>query len=88
VHRNWSATTKLIGLAAAVAGALVGARLGFDATGDLLAVLTATAGAIAGANLTLILLDMSRARHANQLAAETAVDTRPATLEPAAPTGT
>jgi pimeloyl-ACP methyl ester carboxylesterase len=62
VHRDWPSRTKITGFAAAAAGALVGAWLGFHAAGDLLALVTAIAGAVAGANLTLILLDMSRAR--------------------------
>jgi pimeloyl-ACP methyl ester carboxylesterase len=62
VHREWSAQSKGVGLALAAAGALAGAWLGFNATADLLALVTAIAGAVAGANLTLILLDMSRAR--------------------------
>jgi pimeloyl-ACP methyl ester carboxylesterase len=59
VHRDWSATTKAIGFAAATGGALVGAWLGFHATADLLALLTAIAGAIAGANLLLLALDIA-----------------------------
>jgi hypothetical protein len=62
VHRDWSTPSKRVGLAAATAGTLAGAWLGFHATDSLLAILTAIAGAVAGANLTLILLDMSRAR--------------------------
>jgi uncharacterized membrane protein YebE (DUF533 family) len=76
VHRDWSARSKLIGLAAAVGGALVGTRLGFHATTDLLALVTAIAGAVAGANLALILLDMSRAQSAR---AELAAAPSPAT---------
>jgi hypothetical protein len=62
VHRDWSARSKRVGLAAAAAGGLAGAWLGFHATDGLLAVLTAIVGALVGANLTLILLDISRAR--------------------------
>jgi hypothetical protein len=68
---------KAIGLAAAAAGALVGASLGFHAGTDLLALLTAIAGAVAGANLTLILLDLARAS-SERVAAS-------ASPEPAAP---
>ena len=72
VDRTWSAGTKGVGLAAAVAGALVGARLGFHATSDLLALVTAILGSAAAANLSLILLDVSRARSARAaVAAET-----------------
>src|SRR5207237_3191800 len=41
VNRDWSVGTKIIGLAAAAAGALVGAWLGFNATRDLVALFTA-----------------------------------------------
>jgi hypothetical protein len=44
---------------AAVAGALVGAWLGFHATAGFLALATAILGAVGGGNLLLILLDMS-----------------------------
>jgi hypothetical protein len=64
VHRDWSAQGKRVGLAAAAAGALAGALLGFNAASGLLALVTAIAGAVAAANLALILLDMSRARSA------------------------
>ena len=88
VHRDWSAQTKGVGLVAAAAGALAGAWLGFHATTDLLALVTAIAGAVAGANLTLILLDMSRARPAgDQPATKTTVDVRRPDLEPVTPTG-
>lgn len=57
VHRDWSASTKTMGMLAAGAGSLMGAWLGFNPT---LTSITAIGGAIAGANLALILLDMSR----------------------------
>ena len=59
VHREWSASTKTVGFAAATGGALVGAWLGFNATTGLLPVLTALAGAAAGGNLTLLALDIA-----------------------------
>src|SRR5687768_842993 len=55
VDRDRSAWSKMVGFAAAVAGALAGAWLGFHATADLLALVTAILGAVAGANLVLIL---------------------------------
>jgi pimeloyl-ACP methyl ester carboxylesterase len=61
VHRDWSAQSKGVGLAAAVAGALVGAWLGFQATNGFIALATAILAAVAGGNLLLILLDMVRA---------------------------
>lgn len=64
VHRDSSAATKRVGLAAAAAGALAGAWLGFFATDGLMVVLTAITGALAGTNLALILLDLSRTRSA------------------------
>jgi hypothetical protein len=69
VDRHSPAQSRGVGLAAAVAGSLVGAYLGFHAAADLLALVTAIVGATAGANLMLIALDMtwerstSAARH-------------------------
>jgi pimeloyl-ACP methyl ester carboxylesterase len=60
VHRDWAARSKGAGFAAAAAGALAGAWLGFHAALGLMGLLTAIAGAVAGANLMLILLDISR----------------------------
>jgi len=86
--REKPAETKAIGFAAALAGGLLGAWLGFHSATDLLALLTAVAGSVAGANLTVILLDLARARPARDEQATTdRVDARPASLEPAAPTG-
>lgn len=78
VRRDWPAKSKWLGLAAAAAGALAGTWLGFHATAGLLAPLTAIAGAVAGGNLTLILLDMSRAPTvaANEATTMTVVDAR------------
>jgi ethanolamine transporter EutH len=47
-----------------MAGALVGAWLGFNATADLKALLTTIVGATAGANLAVILIDVARERSA------------------------
>jgi pimeloyl-ACP methyl ester carboxylesterase len=58
-HRDWSAQSKGIGLAASLAGSLTGAWLGLHAAADLLALLTAIAGATVGANLALLLLDVA-----------------------------
>jgi pimeloyl-ACP methyl ester carboxylesterase len=60
VHRDWASQKKRLGVAAAVAGALTGAWLGFHATAGLMALATAILGAVAGGNLLLILLDMVR----------------------------
>ena len=89
VNRDWPAGTKATGFAAALAGALIGAWLGFHATTGLLALITAIVGATAGANLTLILLDIARASaEDDRLAAETpVVDTAVASQEPATPVG-
>jgi pimeloyl-ACP methyl ester carboxylesterase len=62
VNRDWSAMTKITGLAAAVGGALVGARLGFNVTDagfGLFAPLLSIVGAIVGANLTVLALDVA-----------------------------
>jgi pimeloyl-ACP methyl ester carboxylesterase len=88
VNRDWSAKTKTTGFAAAAAGALVGAWLGFNAMEDLVALLTAIVGAAAGANLTLILLDMTRPGSiGDQLATRKTADARHPNLETPAPTG-
>jgi pimeloyl-ACP methyl ester carboxylesterase len=60
LNRDWRARTKLTGFLAGVAGALVGAWLGFHAATDLLALVTAILGATAVGNLALILLDVVR----------------------------
>jgi pimeloyl-ACP methyl ester carboxylesterase len=58
------AATTTVGLAAAVAGAVLGAWLGFTSASAMLAVLTTLAGAVAGTNLALIATDMtSEIRH-------------------------
>jgi hypothetical protein len=77
VHRDWSTRSKGAGLAAAAAGALVGAWLGFNATADLLALVTAIVGAAAGANVTLILVDIARDRSIRARRAATASDATP-----------
>jgi pimeloyl-ACP methyl ester carboxylesterase len=62
VDPDWSATTKITGLAAAVGGALIGARLGFNVTDagfGLFAPLLAIVGATVGANLILLALDIA-----------------------------
>jgi pimeloyl-ACP methyl ester carboxylesterase len=59
VDRDWSARTKITGFLAAVVGALVGARLGFNATEGLLTVITTIAGAAVGGNLSLVSLDIA-----------------------------
>jgi hypothetical protein len=74
VHRDWSATTKATGFAAAAGGALVGAWLGFNATEGLVALVTTIVGAVVGATLLLIILDISRARSERRLADSFPVD--------------
>lgn len=83
VNRDWSGWTKITGLAAAAAGALIGAQLGFNATEGLLAVITTIVGAAAGGNLTLVALDIAwdlqvRDRFARTNAKET-LEARPST---------
>ena len=58
VHRSWAKQTKLIGAAAAVLGALVGAVLAFHAGAGVRAIVPTIFGAVAGANLAVIGLDM------------------------------
>jgi hypothetical protein len=59
VNRDWSATTKWKGFAAATGGALVGAWLGFNAGEGLIALVTTIVGAAVGGNLILLVLDIS-----------------------------
>jgi hypothetical protein len=59
VNRDWSATTKATGFAAAGAGALIGSQFGFSTTEGVFAVVTTIVGAVAGANLTLVALDIA-----------------------------
>jgi hypothetical protein len=88
VHRDGTSQKEGLGVAAAVAGALAGAWLGFHATTGLIALVTAILGSVAGANLVLILLDMARAGSADdRISADTVPDTPKATLKPEAPTG-
>jgi hypothetical protein len=88
VHRDWATQKKGLGIAAAVAGALVGAWLGFHATAGFIALVTAIFGAIAGGNLLLILLDMVRAGSSgDQVANGTAADTVSVDIRSEAPTG-
>ena len=70
VSRDRSASTKAIGFAAAVSGALVGAWLGFNATEGLAALLTTIVGAAVGANLVLVLLDITWDRQARERTAD------------------
>jgi hypothetical protein len=51
--------TNTAGLAAAVAGAMIGAWLGFTSATGMLAVLTTAVGAVAGTNLALIACDIA-----------------------------
>jgi hypothetical protein len=64
VRRDSSATT--IGFVASVAGALVGAWLGFHATGGFLALVTTIVGAAVGANLLVLALDVTWDRSATR----------------------
>jgi len=60
--RARSRRARLTGLGAAVAGAVLGAWLGFAAGEGLIAPFTAIAGAVAAANLALIALDVCAPR--------------------------
>ena len=62
VHRDSTDRDKRIGFAAAAAGALVGAWLGFTSTTGLPALITTIIGAAVGANLALLYLDIARER--------------------------
>jgi pimeloyl-ACP methyl ester carboxylesterase len=77
VHRDWSSTTKVEGLMAAMGGALAGGWLGFNATEGLFALFTAIVGAAAGANATLLVLDISWDR-SGRPRSELSIDGEPA----------
>jgi pimeloyl-ACP methyl ester carboxylesterase len=62
LHADRDGRTKAIGLAASLAGALVGAWLGFNVMSGLFAVITTILGAQVGANLLLIVFDILRER--------------------------
>ena len=66
MDRSSSRSTRLAGLAAAVASAVLGACLGFGAAEDFVALLTAIAGAVAAGNLALIGLDLSAGEPARE----------------------
>ena len=88
MHRDWATQKKGLGLAAAVAGALVGTWLGFYATAGFMALLTAILGAVAGSNLVVILLDMLQGGPAgDQVATDVVADTRSTDVRPEIPTG-
>jgi hypothetical protein len=59
VKPDWSTRTKVTGFAAVLAGALIGARLGYNVTEGFLAVITTIVGAAAGGNLALLALDIT-----------------------------
>ena len=66
-NRDWSASAKATGFAAAVGGALLGAWLGFNVTSagfGLLAPLLAIVGAVVGGNLLVLGLDIAWDRQA------------------------
>lgn len=68
VHRDWPAGARIRGLAAASAGTLAGAWLGFHATAGLFALVTAVASAVAGGNLALLVLDLREPAHGDPVA--------------------
>jgi hypothetical protein len=59
VQTDRSRNTKLAGLTATIAGALLGGWFGFHATTGLFALLTSIVGAVAGANLAVLVFDIS-----------------------------
>lgn len=71
VHTDRPATGMCTSFAAAAGGALVGAWLGFNATGGLVGVMPAIVGAALAANLVLIILDISMARSGRPAVATT-----------------
>lgn len=86
VNRELSARANATGFAAAVAGALVGGWLGFNATEGFLALITTMVGATVGANLVLIVLDLAWERSiASRPAGESDVISRGAAPAGASP---
>ena len=77
VHRDGSASTKAIGSAAAMGGALVGGWLGFHVAEDLPALVTAIVGAAVGSNLALVVFDIWRDRRRDPFPATVAVRRAP-----------
>src|SRR5215469_7312271 len=61
-HRDWDRATKIEGLLAASAGALLGGWFGFTATSGLVALFTTIIGATAAGNLALIIVELWRDR--------------------------
>ena len=78
VDRDRPSAARATGFAAALAGALVGGWLGFNAAEGLVALATTIVGAIAGANLILLVLDIAWDRQA----ADRSTDRATETLEP------
>jgi pimeloyl-ACP methyl ester carboxylesterase len=67
VHRDWLARPKTIGLGLALAAALVGAWLGYQALGGFPGIFTAIVGATVGANISVIVFDIFRERSSRQV---------------------
>jgi hypothetical protein len=60
VHRDWTPRVRWGGLAAAWAGSLLGAWLGFHAVDGLPGVLSTMVGAAVAANLAVVVVDVAR----------------------------
>jgi len=71
IRRGASVSTRIVGFAAAIGGALVGGWLGFNATAGFVAIATTLVGAALGANLSVILLDIARDRSVHDRFVET-----------------
>jgi pimeloyl-ACP methyl ester carboxylesterase len=81
-HRDWDRPTKIEGLLAVCAGALLGGWFGFTATSGLVALFTTIIGAAAAGNLALMVVDLWRDPSARPAAA-----TAPSAAGPLAPGG-
>lgn len=64
VHRDWAPGTRRLGLAAALAGSLLGAWFGFSVAEGLAGAMTTIVGATITVNLALLTLDIVRGRNA------------------------
>lgn len=62
-HATWGTNLRQAGLWLALGGGVVGAWLGFHATGGLMALATALVGGAVGANLALVVLSIATDRN-------------------------
>ena len=81
VNRDWSMRTKIIGLAAAVGGPLLGGWLGLHSTERFVTLIITMVGAIIGTNLLLLAFDTRPASQRTGRAVEGNRSVRPVVLQ-------